>query len=119
MGRRALSVLLVTVPAAALGALGIVVVASATAQQGATMYGVAAHFAARQVFALILAALVAIAFVQLGARRVLRAAPFIFVVALGAVMAVFAPGVGSCPPRPPPSCCWSSWPRASATSTGA
>jgi cell division protein FtsW len=94
MGRRALSVLLVTVPAAALGALGVVVVASATAQQGAAMYGVAAHFAARQVFALILSALVAIAFVQLGARRVLRAAPVAFVVALGAVMAVFAPGVG-------------------------
>lgn len=94
MGRRALSVLLVTVPAAALGVLGVVVVASATAQQGAAMYGVAAHFAARQVFALILAALVAIVLTQLGARRVLRAAPVVFIVALAAVMAVFAPGVG-------------------------
>jgi cell division protein FtsW len=93
-GRRALSVLLVTIPAAALGVLGVVVVASATAQQGAAMYGVAAHFAARQVFALILAALIAIVLVQLGIRRALRGAPVVFLAALAAVMAVFAPHVG-------------------------
>ena len=94
MVRRALIVLLVSAPAAALAALGVVVVASATARQSTAAFGAPTHFAARQVFAVILAALVAIAFVQLGPRRLLRAAPVIFAAALLAAFAVFAPGVG-------------------------
>ena len=94
MGRRALIVLLVAVPGAALGALGVVVVASATAQQSQAAFHAADHFASRQVFALILAALVAIAFVELGPGRLLRAAPVTFVCALLTVAAVCAPGIG-------------------------
>jgi cell division protein FtsW len=94
MGRRALIVLLMAAPAAALGALGVVVVASATAHQSTAAFGAPGHFVSRQVFALILAALVAIVFVELGPRRLLRAAPVIFATALLAAFAVFAPGVG-------------------------
>jgi cell division protein FtsW len=97
MGRRALivvTVVLLAAPAAALGALGIVVVASATAHQSTAAFGAPTHFASRQVFAVILAALVAIVFIELGPRRLMRAAPPIFAVALFAAFAVFAPGVG-------------------------
>jgi cell division protein FtsW len=94
MAWRALLVLLVAVPAAALGALGIVVVASATAHQSTAAFGAPTHYVSRQVFAVILAALVAIAFVELGPRRLLRAAPVVFAAALLAAFAVFAPGVG-------------------------
>ncbi len=94
MGRRALIVLLLTAPAAALGALGIVVVASATAHQSTAAFGAPTHYVSRQVFALILAALVAVVFVELGPRRLLRAAPVIFAAALLSAFAVFAPGVG-------------------------
>ncbi|HSZ82009.1 MAG TPA: FtsW/RodA/SpoVE family cell cycle protein [Polyangia bacterium] len=94
MGRRALIVLLVAAPGVALGALGVVVVASATAHQSTAAFHAADHFASRQVFALILAAMVAIAFVELGPRRLLRAAPVTFACALLAAGAVFAPGVG-------------------------
>jgi cell division protein FtsW len=94
MARRALIVLLMAAPAAALGALGIVVVASATAHQSTAAFGAPTHFVSRQVFAVILAALVAIVFVELGPRRLLRAAPVTFAAALLAVFAVFAPGVG-------------------------
>src|SRR5450432_2096814 len=94
MGRRALIALLVAAPAAALGALGVVVVASATAHQSTAAFGAPTHYASRLAFALILAALFAIAFVELGPRRLLRAAPVIFAASLLAVFAVFAPGVG-------------------------
>ena len=70
------------------------VVASATAHQSTAAFHAADHFASRQVFALILAAMVAIAFVELGPRRLLRAAPVTFACALLAAGAVFAPGVG-------------------------
>src|SRR5450432_1453138 len=94
MGRRALIALLVAAPAAALGALGVVVVASATAHQSTAAFGAPTHYASRQVFALVLAALVAVACVELGPRRLLRAAPMTFLCALLAALAVFAPGVG-------------------------
>jgi cell division protein FtsW len=94
MGRRALIVLLMAAPAAALGVLGIVVVASATAHQSTAAFGAPTHYVSRQVFAVILAALVAIVFVELGPRRLLRAAPVVFAAALLAVFAVFAPGIG-------------------------
>jgi cell division protein FtsW (lipid II flippase) len=94
MGRRALIVMLVAAPAAALGVLGIVVVASATAHQSTAAFGAPTHYASRQAFAVVLAALVAIAFVELGPRRLLRAAPIVFACAALAAFAVFAPGVG-------------------------
>jgi cell division protein FtsW (lipid II flippase) len=94
MGRRALIVLLVAVPAAALAALGVVVVSAATPQHGAAALRVPTHFASRQVYALVVGVLIAIAVVQLGPARVLRAAPFVFAVALFAGFAVFAPRVG-------------------------
>src|SRR5262249_40277254 len=72
-----------------LGVLGVVV-ASAAARHGAA-FRVPTHFAARQLFALVLGALVAIAVVQLGPARVLRAAPIVFAVALLGAFAVFAP----------------------------
>jgi cell division protein FtsW (lipid II flippase) len=97
MGRRArivLLVILVLAPGAALGVLGIVVIASATAHQSTAAFGAPTHYVSRQVFATILAALVALAFVELGPRRLMRAAPVIFAAALLAALAVFAPGVG-------------------------
>jgi cell division protein FtsW len=94
MGRRALIVLLIAVPAAALAALGVVVVGSATARHGAAAFGVPWHYASRQLFALVAGALAAIAVVQLGPARLLRAMPLVFAVALLAGFAVFAPGVG-------------------------
>jgi cell division protein FtsW len=92
MGRRALIVLLLAAPAVGLAVLGVVF-ASAAARHGAA-FRVPAHFAARQLFALVLGALVAVALVQLGPARFLRAAPVVFAVALLAGFAVFAPGVG-------------------------
>ena len=86
--------MLVAAPAAALGVLGIVVVASATAHQSTAAFGAPTHYASRQAFAVVLAALVAIAFVELGPRRLLRAAPVVFACAALAAFAVFAPGVG-------------------------
>jgi cell division protein FtsW len=99
MGRRALIVLLVAVPAVALGALGVLVIGastpSASVHLGAAVTSrVPTHFASRQIFALIVAALVAAAMIQLGPKRVLRAAPVAFILALLAALAVFVPGVG-------------------------
>jgi cell division protein FtsW len=94
MSRRALpvlNVLLLAAPAAALGALGVAV---AAAQPSASGAHVPAHFASREVFALVFGALVAIAAVQVGPRRLLRAAPVLFACALLASRAVFAPGIG-------------------------
>jgi cell division protein FtsW (lipid II flippase) len=92
--RRAIPLVLVAVPAVALGVLGVVVVSSATAHHGAAAFGNPAHFATRQVAALLLAALLAVGITRLGARRVLAAAPVVFVGALAAALAVFLPGVG-------------------------
>jgi cell division protein FtsW len=86
--------LLVALPAVALGALGAVVVASATARQGAATFGDPAHFAVRQFVALALAVVVALAAVRAGPQRLLAAAPAIFVGALVAALAVFVPGIG-------------------------
>src|SRR5258708_6122895 len=94
MGRRALIVMLVAAPAAALGVLGIVVVASATAHQSTAAFGAPTHYASRQAFAVVLAALVAIAFVELGPRRLLRAAPIVFPCAALAAFAGLAPVLG-------------------------
>jgi cell division protein FtsW len=91
VGRRALIVLLVAVPATALAALGVVI-ASAPGPHAALR--VPSHFVSRHVFAAILGALVALGLAQLGPSRTLRAAPVLFACALFASFAVFAPGVG-------------------------
>jgi cell division protein FtsW len=87
-------VVLIAAPAVALGLLGAVVVASATAHQGAAVFGNPSHFAGRQIAALLLAAAVALAIVRTGPERMLAAAPTIFIIALIAALAVFVPGVG-------------------------
>src|SRR5262249_50035826 len=94
MGRRVLTLALVVLPALALGVLGVVVVASATARQGAATFGTPAHFAVRQVAALAVAAALALVVARAGPERLLRAAPPIFVAALLGALAVFVPGVG-------------------------
>ena len=85
---------LIAAPAVALGALGVVVVASTTAHQGAVVFGNRGHFAVRQVAALLLGAAAALVVVRAGPERLLAAAPTIFIVALIAALAVFVPGVG-------------------------
>ncbi|HVZ75336.1 MAG TPA: FtsW/RodA/SpoVE family cell cycle protein [Polyangia bacterium] len=90
MAKRAGIVLLIALPAAALGALGVVVAAAQPSASGR----VATHFASREVFALVFGVLVAIAAAQVGPRRLLRAAPVLFACALLASLAVFVPGVG-------------------------
>ena len=94
MSRRALTVFLLVVPALGLGVLGFCVVAAAPARAGTAGIGASAHFATRQLIGLALAASVGALAAGLGARRVLRAAPVLFVLALAATLAVFVPGVG-------------------------
>jgi cell division protein FtsW (lipid II flippase) len=94
MSRRALTVCLLLVPALALGALGLCVVAAAPARTGAAGIGASAHFAVRQMIGLVLGAALGALAVRLGPRRVLVAAPFIFALALAATLAVFVPGIG-------------------------
>src|SRR6187549_1149791 len=85
---------LLIVPPLGLGALGLVMVATAGARPGAAGLGAATHFALRQGIGLGLAAVLAIAVIRIGAERVLRAAPALFAIALLATVAVFVPGIG-------------------------
>src|SRR5262245_21237727 len=94
MRRRVVALALIALPALALSVLGVVVVQSATARQGAQAIGDPAHFAVRQVVALVMAAALGFLVVRLGVQRLQRAAPAIFVVALVAALAVFVPGIG-------------------------
>jgi cell division protein FtsW (lipid II flippase) len=94
MSRRALTVFLLLVPALGLGALGFCVVAAAPTRAGPAGIGASAHFATRQMIGLALAASAGVLAAGLGARRVLRAAPVLFLVALAATLAVFLPGIG-------------------------
>jgi cell division protein FtsW len=94
MSRRVLTVCLLLAPALGLGALGFLLVSSAPARPGGAGVGAPAHFALRHLIGLALAAILGGAAMQLGARRVLRAAPIIFLVALAATLAVFIPQVG-------------------------
>jgi cell division protein FtsW len=86
--------LLLAAPAAALGALGLAVVATAPGRATSAGVGAPAHFAARQAACLALAAAAALVTARLGAARLLRAAPVLFLVALAVTAAVFLPGVG-------------------------
>jgi cell division protein FtsW len=93
--RRLPTLLLVAVPAVALGALGVVLAWSTTARHGtAAALGDPRHFAVRQIASLIIAAAAALAIVAAGIDRLLAAAPVLFVAALAAALAVFVPGVG-------------------------
>ena len=94
MTRRALTVGLLLIPALGLGALGLAVVATAPARPGAAGFGASAHFAIRQLVGLALGSLAGALAMRLGTRRLLAAAPWIFVLGLAATLAVFVPGVG-------------------------
>jgi len=92
--RRAAVVALLVVPALGLGALGLALVASAPRHAPTAGAGAAHHFAVRNGIALGLALVAGAACFRLGPRRLLRAAPALFVVALCANAAVFVPGIG-------------------------
>jgi cell division protein FtsW len=85
---------LLVLPALALGGLGAAVVAAAPGRATSAGAGAPAHFAARQIVGLALAALVGVGVARLGTRRALRAAPILFAGALAITAAVFLPGVG-------------------------
>jgi len=92
--RRALPVLLLVAPALALGGLGLALVAAAPAHTGPAGFGAAQHFAWRQAIGLLLGIALGAVAAQLGTRRVLAAAPVLFVIALLATLAVWIPRVG-------------------------
>ena len=94
MGRRALTLSLLIVPAAGLGALGLMIVATAPARPGAAGFGAPAHFAVRQLVGLGCGAALGVLAARLGTRRLFAAAPAIFLAALAIALAVFAPGIG-------------------------
>jgi cell division protein FtsW (lipid II flippase) len=94
MGRRALTLCLLLVPAVGLGALGFVMVAAAPPRPGAAGVGASAHFAARQLVGLGCGAALGALVARLGTRRLYAAAPFVFLAALAAALAVFVPGLG-------------------------
>ena len=85
---------LLAVPALGLGLVGLAIVASATGHAMAAGSGAPGRFAARQLISLGLAGLLGVMTARLGTRRVLGAAPALFVLALVATSAVFLPGVG-------------------------
>jgi cell division protein FtsW len=94
MGRRTAAVALLIVPAIGLGALGLVIVASAGARPGPPGLGAPHHFALRQAIAAVVGMVLGAVVVRVGIGRVLRLAPALFVIALVATAAVFVPGVG-------------------------
>ncbi len=94
MGRRALTLCLLLVPAVGLGALGLAIVAAAPARPGAAGGGAPAHFAARHLVALACGAALGAVVARLGTRRLYAAAPFVFLAALAIALAVFVPGLG-------------------------
>jgi cell division protein FtsW len=94
VSRRAISILLLVVPALALGVLGLALVATAPARTGAAGIGAAQHFAWRQGVGLMLGLALGASAAWLGTGRLMAAAPKIFVVALAAAAAVFVPRLG-------------------------
>ena len=94
MGRRALTLCLLLVPAVGLGALGLLLVAAAPARPGAAGVGAPAHFAIRQLVGLAVGAVLGGLAARLGMRRLFAAAPLVFLAALALTLAVFAPGIG-------------------------
>ena len=94
MSRARVAVLLLVLPALALGVLCLAIVATAGARPGAPGLGAPSHFAVRQLVGLALGLALGLLAARAGAERILRAAPVLFVVALVATAAVFVPGVG-------------------------
>ena len=94
MGRRALTLCLLLVPAVGLGALGLVMVAAAPQRPGAAGVGAPAHFATRQLVGLACGAALGAVVARLGTRRLYAAAPYVFLAALAVALAVFVPGLG-------------------------
>ncbi|HXJ21389.1 MAG TPA: FtsW/RodA/SpoVE family cell cycle protein [Polyangia bacterium] len=94
MVRRAIPVVLLTIPALGLGGLGLALVAAAPAHGGAAGFGAAGHFAWRQAVGLMLGMALGTLAARLGTERLVAAAPKIFAVALVATLAVFIPRVG-------------------------
>jgi cell division protein FtsW (lipid II flippase) len=94
MGRRALTLCLLLVPAVGLGALGLLMVAAAPARPGAAGVGAPAHYAVRQLVGLGCGAALGALLTRLGTRRLFAAAPLVFLAALALTLAVFAPGIG-------------------------
>src|SRR5580692_12260501 len=94
MGRRALTLCLLLVPALGLGALGLFIVAAAPARPGAAGVGAPAHFAARQLVGLGVGAALGALLGRLGTRRLFALAPALFLGTLAIALAVFGPGVG-------------------------
>jgi cell division protein FtsW len=94
--RKATIACLLIAPAAALGALGLALVASAAAagHPAAPGLGAPRHFAIRQIIALASGGLAAVVVTRLGPRPLFRAAPALFVLALATTAAVFLPGLG-------------------------
>jgi cell division protein FtsW len=88
------SIVLLVLPALALGALCVAVVATAGSRAAVPGSGAAAHFVVRQLVGLGLGLALGLVAVRAGAERILRAAPVLFAVALVATVAVFIPGVG-------------------------
>jgi cell division protein FtsW len=94
MMRRPTPLLLLLTPALVLGMLGVLVSASSTSRQGGLGQDYPQHFTARHLFALSLAIATGFAITRLGVARLLRFAPYLFLLALLAALAVFIPGVG-------------------------
>ena len=88
-------VMLFLVPSAlVLGGLGVLVSAAATSRQRSLGLVYPQHFVARHLFASALAIGAGFTVARIGVARLLRAAPYFFLVALIAGLAVFIPGVG-------------------------
>jgi len=94
MNRRALTVCLLVIPAFGLGVLGFLLVAAAPARPGAAGLGSPAHFAARQVIAILVGAALGLGAARLGKRRLFALAPLAFAAALALALAVFLPKIG-------------------------
>lgn len=96
VGSKTAIVTLLVVPAAALGVLGLALVASASpsGHPGAAGMGAPHHFAVREAIALVSGALLALGVARLGTRVLFRAAPGLFLLAFALTVAVFLPGVG-------------------------
>ena len=78
MARRTAAVALLIVPAVGLGALGLVIVASAGRAPGPPGLGAPDHFAFRQAIGLVVGGVLGAVVVRVGIARVLRAAPALF-----------------------------------------
>ena len=94
LDRRSLSLCLLIPSALLLVALGLLVSATATSRGGNLGLAYPQHLVARHLLASALAVGAGFGVARLGAARLLRSAPYVFLLALIAGLAVFIPGVG-------------------------